>query len=141
MRPEHQYCVVAVIGFGRSIPVRGKRILERNGLAIVQYCSPDRGLNALRRGVQVDAIILDASRSHEKEDEEWIVEALAVAATPPWRDHPVPIVVLTSGRMPVSLRRCCKELGAHLINRHCFRYRHVGLFILTLFRMHAIVSS
>jgi hypothetical protein len=140
MRPESQCCVVAVIGFDRSIPVRGKGILERIGLAIVQYSSPYRGLNALQSGVQVDAIILDASRSIE-EDEAWIVEALAVAAAPPWRDSPVPIVVLTSGRMPVSLRRRCKDLGAHVVNRHRFRYRHVGRFIRILCRMHAIPSS
>jgi hypothetical protein len=47
----------------RSIPVRGKGILERSGLALVQYCSPYLGLNDLRSSVHVDAIILDASRS------------------------------------------------------------------------------
>jgi hypothetical protein len=138
MRPAAQCCVVAVIGFDRSIPVRGKGILERHGLTLLQYSSPDRGLNALRSGVQVDAIILDASRSIEQEEEEWILEALAVAAAPAWRDQPLPLVVLTSAGMPVSLRRRCKEQGAHAIGRDRFTYRQIGPFILTSCRMHGL---
>jgi hypothetical protein len=141
MRPEPQCCVVAVIGFDGSIPVRGKGILERHGLALVQYSSLYRGLSALQQSVQVDAIILDASRRIEEDDEEWIADVLAVAASPPWRDTPLPIVVVTSCRMPVTLRHRCRDLGAHVLSRDRFRYQRIGRLLRTFCTIRGLPSN
>jgi CheY-like chemotaxis protein len=124
--------VVALVGFRRGVPVRGRGILERSGLSPIQFESADRALWALQKSLQVDAIILDGSCAVDSQDVETVEELLSFAGSPPWAEYPVPVIFLTSSQSPARLRRSYKQQGVHLIGRDRLRYRQVSRLILAL---------
>jgi hypothetical protein len=126
------YCVVAVIGLPGRIPVRAKGILERSGLSLVQFERPGRALQALNDSLQVDAFVLDGACAVDEQEEQLVEALIALAADPPWCELPLPVILLTSRRMPVRLRRSCKTSGVHRIGRDRLGYRRVSRLILTL---------
>jgi hypothetical protein len=131
MRQIHQcpVCVAAFVALGRKIPARGKAILERSGLSLIEYDSAEGALAALHGSIRVDALVLDVSRCLERHEEEAMDEMLALAADPPWRDGPLPTIVLTSSGLPLHVRRRCRDQRAQLIARDRFSYRYVGRLI------------
>jgi hypothetical protein len=135
--PSMGFCVVALIRLDRTISAAARGILERNGLAVIEFDTTAKALRALQESVQVHAIILEAHRRVDADEEDDIRELLAVAAAPPWGDAPIQAVIVTS-RDVAARWRPWSQHRAHIIWRARFTYRQASLIVLRLCGMQAL---
>jgi CheY-like chemotaxis protein len=132
MSQDSLSCVVALIGLPHPHSGKGRGILERCGLFLLDFPSPPEALRALRRELRVDAIVLDGRQHLSPAHADAVTELLAFAQAAPWDGRPLPVVLLTGGDVPAEVLHACELLGVVRVPNKRQQFRLLGLAVLRL---------
>ena len=112
---EAMSCVVALVGFPYPLRSIGRGVLERCGLVVVQFPTPQVALRTLRTRVRVDAVIIDAHHQWSGGQSAAVEALLMFAEAAPWDGVPLPVIVLPGGDMPSGIRDTAAARGVHFV--------------------------
>lgn len=115
--PHAGFLVVAIAGLVRPIQVRTRKLFVHCGITAIELPSVAEDVQALRRKVNVDALVIDArSLAPTPEPSLPFVELVASSCAASGDAAPMSVVVLANKHVPGWVRALCKQYGARFLS-------------------------
>jgi hypothetical protein len=112
---QASFIIVAIAGLARPIQVRQQKLFTHCGIKVIELpCAADE-LQALRRKVYVDAVVIDA-RSQTSEPAAAFVKLVASSCATSSDMAPSSVVVLGNRHLPRWVRAISEQHGARFLS-------------------------
>jgi hypothetical protein len=107
------FILVAIAGLVRPMQVRTKKLLVHCGVTAIEIpCDPE-ALDALRKKVRVDAVVIDARSLDASEQPPPAFETMVSSGNELWSGFaPTSVIVLGNRHVPAWVRPMCERAGA-----------------------------
>lgn len=117
------------VAFPSPLPVTRRALLERCGLFVVEFDTPAFALRTLRTCFKVDAVIIESHNPIVNAQPAAVFELFEFASAAPWNGVPLPVLLLTSSKLPSEMGRKASGLGVQLVTATHQNYREIGRLV------------
>jgi hypothetical protein len=116
MNHGQSFIVVAIAGLLRPILVRTRKLLDHCGVTAIEISCNADALEALRRRVRVDAVVIDARSLAPSEHPAPSFAAIVASNENPASGlPPISVIVLGNKHVPDWVRPTCERSGARFL--------------------------
>jgi hypothetical protein len=114
---QTSFLYVAIAGFVRPIHVRLQNLFTHCGITVIELACDANELQALRRKVYVDAVVIDArSLSPTSEPAAAFIELVASSCATSGDTARMSVMVLGNRYVPRWVRAVCEQYGARFLS-------------------------
>jgi hypothetical protein len=115
--PHVSFIIVAIVGLVRPIHVRQQKLFTHCGIKVIELPCDANELQALRRKVYVDAVVIDArSQPSTSQPAAAFVELVASSCATSGDMSPMSVVVLGNRHVPRWVRAITEQHGARFLS-------------------------
>lgn len=113
---QASFIIVAIVGLVRPIQVRQRKLFIHCGITVIELPCAAAELQALRRKVYVDAVVIDArSLPPTEQPASPFVELVTSSCATSGNIAPTSVVVLGNKHVPRWVRSVCEQYGARFV--------------------------